>query len=138
RRQLGAEGGERLPSRLLERGVLREMAESEQGEDRHRVPGHHGTVIDLLRTCQELLLIAARQEPSTALVAEQTVDRSCDSRGLFQPARIESRFVEVDQPVGEEGVVFEEGGDLRLPVAPGVEETAVRTHLRENEVGGAD
>ena len=57
--------------------------------------------------------------------------------GLVQPLRVAGGGVEPEQAVGEEGVVFEVGRQLRLAGAVGPQQAAVGVaELRQEEVGG--
>ena len=68
----------------------------------------------------ELLAVGRGEEEAAALVVAEELDREqCEPPRLLEPAQLAGRDVQLVEPVRDVGVVVEEAGTARLPVAPG-------------------
>src|SRR6266568_4785071 len=130
--------GRRVPAQgrlghVPEAGIAGERLQAHGVEERHRGARGLGAVVRRLLAREELLLVRARDEPATAWIGEEALDRLAQRHGLGEPARLERRLVEVEQALSQEGVIGEEAGGPERAVLEGAGEPAGGAHVIEDE-----
>ncbi len=113
-----------LGDRALRRHPVARLAgqRSQPEEDRggHRVARGHGVVLDVLWTGKQDLVVVGGVEEAAGWIAEAGQDRVGQGPGDAEPALVERRAVQGQQPLGQAGVVLEDptaGGAAVLPAA---------------------
>src|SRR5215467_3035496 len=123
-------GGDRLVALLAE-----EDSQAEQPVDGHGGAAGHGIVEEIARPDYEGVVVPAGvEEHALAFVPEELEGALRELARLVEPAAVEGRLVQREQTHADHGVVLEIALDLRLPVLPRAEQSALRLHLRHQEV----
>src|SRR5439155_10139655 len=109
--------------------VGRELGEPQQVQRRDRVPRRNSPVgVGLLPSERHLVLSAGEEEAPLLRVPEVASEDVLERDRLAQPAELERRLVEIEEPGGQVRVVVEEGVLVRGAVGEAPAQTAVRAH----------
>ena len=82
--------------------------------------------------------VGGEEEPAQLAILEVGDHPVGQRPGLAQPSGVAGRGVELEQPVGQEGVILQVGRDLGLAQAIGPQQAAVgRAELGQQELRGA-
>ncbi len=141
--QAKVEGHEPLPEeRGMARSHLRDQAERafsglaiaslaghrrqpEKDRGRHRVARGDGIVLEVLGPGDQDLVIVARVEEAAGRVGEPLEDRVRQAARNDEPALVECRPIERQEPIGQAGVVLEDARSGRPAILPAPPQTAL-------------
>ncbi len=135
-RSEGADGAHRRLTQLRPVQVIGDSGERRGGDG---VGGGRRPVGAVSIAHDQLLMITRRVEEAARLFIEEVGEGALEQPlRLAQPANLTARLVQVDQPLGQVGVVLQVGIEVRLPGPIGSQQAAVLAReRRQDEVGGA-
>ena len=124
--QKAGEGGEQAVCAIKVFLVSRYLAQAEQIEGHDGISRRDGAIVDFLGSDEEFFpVIRSEKEPPFFLVLEMNEGEVGEFLGRLQVSGVEGRLIQIDQALGEKGIVFQVGGQTGLSLAPSLEQPTI-------------